>query len=138
MRIGRFVLKAGEKIPLHIHAGQFGLAYLLSGKCNISTYLVAETGHEFHLTLDKKQILTAHTYSILTPKVNAHQIEVIEECVFLDIFAPGKAEGKLSDFLEIIQEKKNGAQLVARKIPLEKVVLPQSLLNNIDNYLAVV
>ena len=98
MRIGRFVLKAGEKIPLHIHAGQFGLAYLLSGKCNISTYLVAETGHEFHLTLDKKQILTAHTYSILTPKVNAHQIEVIEECVFLDIFAHAThyiAEGEL-------------------------------------------
>lgn len=35
-----FALKAGEKIPLHIHLDQFGLAYLLQGKYILSVYAI--------------------------------------------------------------------------------------------------
>lgn len=135
MRIGRFLLGAGERIPVHIHAGQFGMAYLLKGKCVVTTYVIDEINDEqVSLTLDSKQTLTAETYSILTPQKNAHQIEAVEDCIFLDVFAPGKSEGKLSDYLEIIKSEQNGSRLIGRKIATEEVDLPESLKSCHANY----
>lgn len=135
MRMGRFQLKAGERIPIHIHADQFGLAYLLRGKCVLTTYIVeAINDEEVSLTLDSKQTLTADTYSVITPQNNGHEIEAIEDCVFFDVFAPGKREGKLSDYLEIIKSEQNGSRLIGRKIATEEVDLPESLKSCHANY----
>jgi hypothetical protein len=139
MRMGRFLLKAGERIPIHIHAGQFGLAYLLQGKCVLTTYIVeAINDEEVFLTLDSKQTLTADSYSVITPQNNGHQIDAIEDCVFLDVFAPGQSEGKLSDYLEIIKSEQNGSRLIGRKIAAEEVDLPESLKNCHANYTEIV
>src|ERR1700722_5952478 len=89
MRVSRFNLQAGERIPLHIHQHQFGLVYLIKGKCIITSYKVDKLEEElFQLTLDKKQELLNHSYCILTPQINAHEIYVVENSTFLDIFAP--------------------------------------------------
>lgn len=135
MRMGRFQLKAGERIPIHIHADQYGLAYLLQGKCVLTTYIIeALNDDEVVLTLNSKQTLTADSYSVITPQNNGHEIEAIEDCVFFDVFAPGQGEGRLSDYLEIIKSEQNGSRLIGRKIATEEVGLPESLKNNHDNY----
>ena len=135
MRISRFSLKAGEKIPLHIHRNQFGLAYLLYGKCLVKTYEVEKIDEEqLLLTLNAQQELSTHSYCVITPKINAHQIHALEDSTFLDVFAPGLAEEKLSDYLDIIKSEKNGLRLTAKKMSIEDVELPVSLLKNMDSY----
>jgi hypothetical protein len=69
----------------------------------------------------------------LTPKINAHEIHVIEDCIFLDIFAPG-GDGRISDYLEIFQSTQNNSQITARKVAIEKVNLPTSLLSNLGHF----
>lgn len=135
MRAGRFTLQAGEEIPIHIHENQFGFAYLLSGKCQITTYVVEEIENELMLlTLDMKQELIAHNYSVLTPKINAHQIYAVEDTTFLDIFAPGSPRGELTTYLDIISSEKNNTQLVGKKISIAEVTLPASLVDIKDSY----
>lgn len=138
MRIGRSVLKSGDKIPIHVHTNQFGFGYLLKGKCIISTYEISDIGNEsFSLVLTNKQTLTAGNYSILTPKINAHQIDVIEDSIFLDIFAPGKAEGMPSDYLKIIKTDEDGKRLIGKKVSIEDVELPASVKEGIGSYLVI-
>lgn len=136
MRIGRFTLKAGETIPLHIHANQFGLAYLLEGKCQVTTYDVAPMEDElFLLTLRNQEDLTAHSYTMLTPKTDAHEIYAIEDSILLDIFAPGKAEGMVSEYLDVIKTNKDDTQLTAKIAIIESVKLPESLSNNTISFI---
>lgn len=131
MRVHRITLKAGEEIPIHMHTGQFGFMYLLCGKCRLTTYSIEELRDEqFMLTLDSNHEIIAHDYATLTPYLNAHQIHAIEDSVFLDIFAPGKDEGKLSDYLEIISSEQNSSRIIGRKMSIEDVKLPDTLSNN--------
>ncbi len=116
MRVGRFPLKKGEKIPLHIHYKQYGLAYLLSGRCFIKSYNILERDkEELSLMLFNEIEIQQHDYQILTPTLNAHEILAIEDCLFLDIFSPGKQAGLLSEYLEILEEKNK--LIKARIIP---------------------
>lgn len=138
MRISRFSLKAGEKIPLHIHANQFGLVYLLKGKCDLSTYTVDKIDRKrFLLLLDSKQMLTEDSYSILTPKKNAHQIDIIDDSIFLDIFSPGSTKKTLSVFLDIIESEQNGTRLVTKKTLMNNIKLPASLKADADDFIQI-
>jgi hypothetical protein len=140
MRIGRFNLKAGEKIPLHIHENQFAMAYLLTGKCVVKTYQIEKiASNKYLLELSAEQIMEAHDYSILTPKINAHEIEVTEDAVFLDVFAPGKQEGRLSEYLKVVNTELDEVvikedQLVAEIVPFAAVEIPESLLTNLTSF----
>lgn len=132
MRVARFSLKAGEVIPLHLHKDQFGLVYLLYGKCSVITYHVNEMNDGlFRLQFNNKEIITANTYTVLTPNINAHEIEALEECTFLDIFSPGKSDGPLSSYLQIMDKEENTQAIIAKKISIEKANLPSSLKNDI-------
>jgi len=136
MRLGRFTLKAGEKISIHIHSGQFGFVYLLKGKCVLFTYKVDEIDNGLlELNLDSKETIVTDAYSIMTPKKNAHLIEAVEDSIFLDIFAPGKSGGeRLSDYLDIIKSEQNDSRLIARTISTEYAQLPESLKNESNGY----
>jgi len=138
MRVSRFSLKVGEKIPLHVHQNQFGLAYLIQGRCLVTSYVVNKTNDDlFLLTLDKKQELLQHSYCILTPQVNAHEIYAHEDSIFLDIFAPGNNGERISDYLKVVSDK-NGSQLTAIKMSSEETkLLASHLLNDSNKHLEI-
>lgn len=129
MRIGKFLLKKGETIPLHIHPSQYAMAYLLSGKAEISVYNILEQKQdEYSLFLDSVSLIETGDYQILTPTKNGHRIKALEDSWFLDTFSPGKEEGPLSVYLEVIA--KQGDAIRARALPFDAASLPPSLREN--------
>lgn len=138
MKVGRFTLKAGEKIPLHIHQNQYGLAYLLVGQCQIKTYeIVSIDEHLCELTLTSDSIKNVNDYCVLTPTINAHEITAIDNSTFLDVFSPGSQSGYLSTYLKVVTEQNPIGNVIAEKILIDDVDLPKSLKNNKSNSIIV-
>ena len=129
LKVGRFTLAKGETIPIHLHPGQYGMAYLLSGRCELYSYrLINQAGPVYNLSLPSIQILEKDQHSVLTPTDNAHKIVALEESCFFDVFAPGKSDGLLSTYLDIIQQ--TDQEITARAIDLSEAKLPKSILEN--------
>lgn len=57
MHVGRFVLKQGEVIPLHIHPEQYATAYAIAGKAQIMSYdITSQNGQIYGLRLKSKEV----------------------------------------------------------------------------------
>lgn len=129
MRVGKFLLKKNEVIPIHIHPQQYAMAYLLSGRAEITTYdILSQEDSEYQLKVESVAVKSGDDCQILTPTKNGHKIKAIEDTWFLDVFAPGKEEGILSTYLQIINEA--DGVIYAKSIPFEEAKLPSSLIEN--------
>lgn len=123
MKVVRFNLKKGDEVPLHLHDGQNGFAYLLEGRCVLTNYHIDhEDDNSAELTYHSEQEVEANGYCALTPKLNAHKILALEDCIFLDCFAPSIAEDCRCAFLEIVET--DGLKVKARKLERDEVQLP--------------
>lgn len=129
MRVGRFFLKKGEEIPLHIHPEQYGMAYLLTGKAEVTTYnILSQEDNQYRLEVESVDILCGGEHQVLTPVKNGHKIIAVEDTWFLDTFAPGRETGYLSVYLNIIEESRG--VIVSESIPFDEAALPLSLIEN--------
>jgi len=128
MRIGRFSIKAGEIIPLHLHLRQYGFVYIVKGKCRIKNFTILSANeNQYTLQLTDQRTVHEGEHSMITPTVNAHLITAIEDTTFLDSFYPGNKEGMLSQYCSIIDENTEQTQITAKIIPTEQANLPMSL-----------
>lgn len=129
LKVGRFTLLKGETIPLHLHPDQFGMAYVVSGRCEVKSYQILERAESlFTLSIPKIEILEANDHAIITPVDNGHEIIALEDTCFLDMFAPGKSDGLLSTYLNIIEQ--TAEKIIARAIELSEAKLPASVMQN--------
>lgn len=128
MRITQFLIKKGDKIPLHGHPDQYGLLFVLEGKCSIKKYKILSRDDErYTIQIIDERVLINNEHSVITPVNNIHTLVAEEDTKLLDIFAPGVASGRLSEFLKILSEDDSNNYLTVAPIDISLVEMADYL-----------
>lgn len=139
MKVSRMFIKKGDYIPLHGHPNQHGLLFVLEGRCSIKKYQFKSKEDQcVKIQLIDERILMKDDYSVITPKENIHTIIAEEDTSLLDIFSPGKKEGRLSEYFKILSEDKNNINLVVESIDISKVEMADYLKHSLKDTIIVV
>lgn len=129
MLVTRSSLKKGDEVPLHAHSNHYGFVYVLSGRCEITTYSVLEQQEDrFQINLVSHKEYKPNDFAVISKRDNVHRIVALEDTVFLDAFSSKPGAGIFQQFLSVIPSGLEAASkpetdsplITTRVIPLEE------------------